>query len=449
MKLPFRYQFALAPVLIVTLMAILVIYTSLELSYIRREHKQTVRWEVLTDRIQNAIANVSLLDRLAVEFSERPLTPDDERLFSYLEQTMILSSSLKLVKQIPDELKSALLLTIELLDEPEQVKPTTLHQNLSALLPPLQYQHKIFLSQRRTAFIDYHQHLSKRIPQLRTALIVILVICIALAAGITLWGMQTLRQRLQSLNQRAHAVCTGEPSALVAPEKIRDELDDLELCLSRVTQRLLNVIATDKVLQGTENERRRIAMDLHDGVLADLTAVTRKLDHLHKTPTDDPQLPLLNEDINAIIVSIRKTIDDLHPSSLEILGLEAAIQSFLDRHCQLPGLPDYHFEFDPSIENSLPLTHKIHLYRIITEAINNVLRHAHCTRFEISLRSISNNIIINIEDNGVGMPAVPLSTGHGYANITERARAIDAVVKWMPSRFATGTNVQLTLTVIA
>lgn len=447
MKLPFRYQFALAPLLIVTLMAILVFYTLNELSYIRQENKQTVRWEVLTDRIQNAIANLTLLDRLAQEFRDKPLTADDERLFNYLDQTMVFSTSLKLVEQIPPDLKTQIQHTITLLDEPEQIEPFTLHEQLSDLLPKLQYQHKIFLSQRRTAFIDYHQNLSKRIPQLRTALIVILVICVLLAAGVTLWGLHTLRQRLSSLTQRAHTVCSGEPSPLDAPEKIRDELDDLELCLSKVTQRLVNVVTADKVLQGTEIERRRIAMDLHDGVLADLTAITRQLEHYQKTPENDQALPSINEDVNNVISSIRRTIDDLHPSSLDILGLEAALRSFINRHCHLPGLPDCHFEFEPAIENLLPLTKKIHIYRMVTETVNNVLRHARCTRYEINLRLVSQEIIISIEDNGVGMPAIIPPLGHGYANITERARAIEASVSWLASRFASGTQVQIILKV--
>lgn len=447
MKLPFRYQFALAPALIVTLMAGLVFYTLNELSYIRQENKQTVRWEVLTDRIQNAIANLTLLDHIALDFHEQALSKDDERLFNFLDQTMIFSSSLKLIEQVPSDLNSILKQTITLLDEPEQVEPAVLHQHLSNLLPKLQYQHKIFLSQRRTAFIDYHQNLAKRIPQLRTTLITILIICVFLAAGITAWGLHTLRQRLHSLTHRAHTVCTGEPTALDAPDKIRDELDDLELCLSKVTQRLLNVVAADKVLQGSETERRRIAMDLHDGVLADLTAVTRQLDHLQKTSTDKENLPAVNADINAIIESIRLTIDDLHPTSLEILGLEAALSSFINRHCHLPGLPDCHFEFDSIIEDKLTLPQKIHIYRIITEAINNVLQHARCTRYEVTARHVKNNIVISIEDNGSGMPSKVPVHGHGYANISERARAIEADIKWLPSRFASGTHVQLTLKV--
>jgi len=111
MKLSFDSQFSLAPILIVVLLACLVIYTLLELDNIQRENDVAVKWELLTDRIQVAIANISLTDKLVLELIEAPLVSDDERLFPYLEQTRILADSLHdpvFEGDIPEHLRDAM-----------------------------------------------------------------------------------------------------------------------------------------------------------------------------------------------------------------------------------------------------------------------------------------------------------------------------------------------------
>ncbi len=451
MKLPFRYQFVLAPLVIVALLTCLVTYTLIELGNIHRQNQLTVKWEMLTDRVQSAIANATLLDRVVQEQMANPPAQQDEHLFSYLEQARILVDNLLDVAQmtdIPPDLQNKMDATKMLLREPERVDPKTVHNSLLTLLPPLEYQHKIFLAQRRSAYVDYHRSLSTIIPRLSAALLWVLGLCIVLAVGLGIWGLHTIRRRLKSLTQHAHAVCAGNLAPLPIPLIIRDELDELELCLARMTQRLFDVVAVEKVLQGAENERRRIAMDMHDGVLADLTALTRTIDNMPASSSTGGQLVELRGSVDDVIKSIRRTIDDLHPQTLEILGLESALRSFLDRHCNIPGLPTYHFEFDPLIESTLQLSQKINLFRIITEAVHNLIRHARCERCEISLRIVATQLIVTVEDNGIGMPVDVTTTGHGCINITERARTIGASVRWHPARFASGTCVELTLDVL-
>jgi len=448
MQLPFRYQFVLAPLVIVALLIGLVSYTLIELANIHRQNELTVKWEILTDRLQVAITNTIQLDRIVQEQMASPANQQDEQLFAYLEQARIVLDSLldtALATDVPADLQSKMDAAQILLHEPERADPKTVHSALLALLPPLEYQHKIFTAQRRSAYIDYHRHLSIITSRLTGSLLTVLGLCIALAVGLAIWGWHAVRRRLKSLTEHAHAVCAGNLAPLPIPEVIRDELDELELCLARMTQRLFDVVAVEKVLQGAENERRRIAMDMHDGVLADLTALTRRIDNMEKSSASGGPLAELRREVDGIIKGIRRTIDDLHPQTLEILGLESALRSFLDRHCTTPGLPPYHFEFDPIIESALPLPQKINLFRIITEAVHNLLRHARCNRFEISLRIVATRLIVTVEDNGVGMPVATAATGHGCTNITERARSLGANVLWHPSRFASGTCVELTL----
>jgi len=176
-------------------------------------------------------------------------------------------------------------------------------------------------------------------------------------------------------------------------------------------------------------------MDMHDGVLADLTGINRQLD-------DNSNM---RKDINDVIDNLRRTIDDLHPQVLEILGLNAALNSWLERQSTTQGFPQYHYDFDNAIEQSINLEQKINLYRIITEAVTNVAKHAHSDRLELVLRTNNNQLILTIEDNGVGMPDEFDASSHGVANINERTRLLNSSATWRPSRFARGTCFELKL----
>jgi signal transduction histidine kinase len=448
MKLPFRYQFNLAPFTIVALLACLVAYTLFELSTISQNNEVNRQWEILTDRIQTAIASANRLNSVIAELSSSQDIQQDEHFFNFLEQTGILSDSLLdpvLLEQIPPELRLKIKDSEQLLREPERTDPTVISDSITALLPTLEYQYKIFAAQRRTAFIDNHKKLVIISSRMTTILLSGLILCIVLASGLAFWGLTVTRRRLKHLTHRAHAISVGDNLPLPAPATARDELDDLEMFLTNMTSRLLNVVSMENVLHGAENERRRIAMDMHDGVLADLTAINRRLDSLITNSITQNHIKSLRADVDDIINHLRCTIDDLHPQVLETLGLEAALQSYLDRHSMIAGFPNYHFEFDKSVEEFLPMDRKINLFRIITEAINNVIKHAHCDRFEVCLRIAPQQLLVTVEDNGVGMAENTKTSGHGCANIAERAHLVGATVQWRASRFTSGTCFELIL----
>lgn len=446
MKLPFKYQFILAPFSIVVLLACMVAYTLFELSNINRANDITRQWEIVSDRALAAIASARSLNRVIHELSTAQDIQQDEHFFSYLEQARILSDSLHnpyLIDQISPELQQQIDNSLPLLREPENIKPEVISLSLSALLPVLEYQSKIFTAQRRTAFIDNHHRLVAISSRLTTVLLTALIICIMLATGLALWGLNITRRRLKTLSHHAHNACSGDNTPLPAPTNTQDELDDLELCLANMTNRLLQVVSVENVLQGVESERRRIAMDMHDGVLADLTVINRRIDNLNPNAVDD-ELIAMRSDVDDIISNLRDTIDDLHPQVLETLGLESALHSYIERHGGRNNTtPSVNFDFDQRIDESLQMTDKINLFRIVTEAINNAIKHAHCERIEVDLRIVQNQLIVSIEDNGLGMPEEIKGTGHGCANISERVRLIGAKVQWRASRFSSGTCFEL------
>ncbi len=102
---------------------------------------------------------------------------------------------------------------------------------------------------------------------------------------------------------------------------------------------------------------------------------------------------------------------------------------------------------DPGVDQYLSDYQSLSLYRIIQEAVHNVIRHAHCNKLEISLWHTNDKIMLLIEDNGVGMSvnSALLKKGRGLTNIQERARSISASISWSRSRFSSGVKLDLRL----
>ena len=450
MRLPFHYQFILAPATIILMLAVLVAYTLIELPRINREIEIPRQWGLAADRALIMVSTASHLDQLAQRMATTPGNRD-ELLFDYIEQTQIYLDNAQhpeLLARAPEDIRRIMQESTLRLHDPEHVDPNTAHATLSKLLPALERLSVGLQSKKRNALKDYHHNSRIIVTQLINASLTVLLLCIGLGVGLSTWGFHATRRRLTALSARAHNVCVDDLGSYPAPSLVRDELDKLDQCLATMTQRLINTVAVEKVLQGAEDERRRIAMDMHDGVLADLTALSRTLDQAENAQLKTPPISELRDNVAVLAESIRRVIDDLHPQSLEILGLEAALRTFLARHVSGPGVPAYHFEFDPDVEKALRPAQKIHLFRVASEAIYNVIRHAQCSRFEVSLRVVAQHLLCTVEDNGVGMPATQTGQGHGCLNIAERARAIGAQTNWSASRFSSGTRFELSLALL-
>ncbi len=286
----------------------------------------------------------------------------------------------------------------------------------------------------------------------RTALVSIIVLALAILLGLVLsiYFSRRILGRIQMISDSAGRIASGELELPPAPSHIRDELDALALSINRMTKRLINVVGTEKLLEGAEDERRRIAMDLHDQSLADLSSVLRGLQNLSTKSADNETTRSalnLELDLNRAISNLRDIMNNLHPQTLDILGLGAAIEAHLERHCGNDDLPEYHLHIDPQVAGlNLPRLHQLGLYRIIIEAIQNVLKHAAASRYEVNLEVREKLLVLSVEDNGSGFnPKLGSGNGRGLNNIRERARAIGAEVKWRDSRFSSGTRFELTL----
>ncbi len=278
------------------------------------------------------------------------------------------------------------------------------------------------------------------------ALACAILLCLLIAT----YFSRRILARIQRLSDNAARIAAGNLELPPAPQRIDDELDALALSIHRMTSRLIKVVGAEKLLEGAEEERRRIAMDLHDQTLADLSSVLRGLQTMTaKAPDQQTQHSAitLEQDLDRAISNLRDIMNNLHPQTLDILGFAAAIEAHLDQHCSREGLPEYHLYIDPHLDElKLNRTQQLTIYRITLEAIQNVLKHAAASRYEVNLEVRNNTLVMSVEDNGKGLDPNQLSSGgRGLNNIRERARAIAAEVDWRKSRFSSGTRFELTL----
>ena len=452
-RLPFKYQILLGPVIIATTLAGLIWFTAVQFQQIHDQNETIRKWARITDRMHLAIISgqrmVTLAQSLAASKDDL-----DELQFAYLEQSRIFSDNVlypECADRMSPELRALINQSEQEVRFDETLDPKLILSALTKLLPRLETQYNTWWAQKRGAYIDYYDNVKHINYRLLTVSLVVLAVCLFLAGGLTVWTLRNTNNRLRKLADDTQAVCDGSLGEIPQPDKVIDEIDRVTECAARMTNRLLKVVAVEKILEGAEDERRRIAMDMHDQVLADLTAVTRRLDSLQASATQETshlqdELAQLQGELHESIQSIRDIIDDLHPHNLEILGLSAAIETLCQRICKGNNCPQFHLSIDADIDSSLTSLQTITLYRICHELIHNIIKHARCSLYEVNIRRQDTQLKLIIEDNGIGFDAVDCAAkGHGLVNIEERAKAINAAFEWSASRFHSGSRFELNL----
>ena len=184
-----------------------------------------------------------------------------------------------------------------------------------------------------------------------------------------------------------------------------------------------------KLTEALERERQRIGMDLHDQTLADLTRLSRKVEQLvQKSDLSGDALLPLSRSLQHCMQDLRQIIEEAKPSVLQLFGLAEAVENHLDRSVRDSDVPITHDLTDLTygIIDKLEPTVSVALFRITQEAINNAVRHAQSSHISVKLQVQASEIIIDVEDNGIGMPKPTRRIGGGINNMKTRARLISA-----------------------
>ena len=196
--------------------------------------------------------------------------------------------------------------------------------------------------------------------------------------------------------------------------------ENAEVARSRHELRRLSASLVD----AREEERRRIARELHDELGQRLTALKMEL----STLATHPQAGALGARITAMldmvdetVASVRRIATDLRPLMLDDLGLNAAIEWLANGWARRMGIAVTLRlgKADPPVGEAASIA----LYRMVQEALTNIARHAHASAVHIEIRRHSNELVLTVQDNGVGFPD-PLTYqegSHGLMGLRERA----------------------------
>ncbi len=210
-------------------------------------------------------------------------------------------------------------------------------------------------------------------------------------------------------------------------------------------------LAREAMQVRAEEERQRIAEDLHDETLPALSSVARMADRLAHDLSDNPVPREMREKLDGAISEMRRVINDLHPSVLETMGFKPALDNLLSILSREGSLRVELKDLDNNADQDYGLNNlvKLQLYRIVQESLNNVQKHAQASEVKLEIGLVGEELHITIKDNGRGInPKEIKPDSHGLVNIRQRAQLIGATVDWhKPLEFATGTEVALTIIV--
>jgi len=202
--------------------------------------------------------------------------------------------------------------------------------------------------------------------------------------------------------------------------------------------------------QALEQERRQIAAELHDEVGAGLTAARLDLALLKAQIKTDPraldQVQEIERLLTSAIETVRNISSQLRPAVLDQLGLGPSLAQ-LTRDLQR-RVPAVRVEFSNKAEGMDRLTPRQALaaYRIVQEALNNVVRHAQARHVWAAVVNEGDGLVFTIDDDGIGIPPDRLTgtAAFGLNGMRERALAVNATAEFAP-RSPEGTRVRLAI----
>jgi signal transduction histidine kinase len=280
--------------------------------------------------------------------------------------------------------------------------------------------------------IDYKEAMIP-IYNLRNSIIILSLIISILIFGIVIIISAMISRPVIKLRQAAESIAQG--TFEVVPEvKTSDEIGDLTRAFNVMVNKikmqndeiqLERAKRITSVLDGQEQERQRLSRELHDGLGQHILAIKMKLERAENAVGDNKQ-QIIAEAKNLLVDASREIIsmsENLMPPVLTQFGLISAI----DNLCKDVGAANkmnVNFNFNDIPENCDNQT-KIYLYRILQEALNNVIKHAQATEVLINIDYQKNRFELRIADNGKGFnPNEQKRAGNGIYNMRERVEIL-------------------------
>lgn len=249
-------------------------------------------------------------------------------------------------------------------------------------------------------------------------------------------SFETMRRRLEESIEKVHM------QNIELEVRVAMRTQQIQESREKIAQLLKKSIHTQ------EDERKRIARELHDTILQDMSAILIKMETIKlryrffNTGAIDDIMSIMMNTVNNIYAVIK----DLRPSVIDDLGIEASINWLLEKHLKEKGI-------QYTVVNNFPIKRRfspeieITIFRMLQESIINVSRHANAKNVSVTLEGTESHVTICIEDDGDGFDANSLQAintengrGLGILGMRERALLVDGEIK-LQSRPGSGTKV--------
>ncbi len=278
--------------------------------------------------------------------------------------------------------------------------------------------------------------------------VVVLVAALLVVAVANFLMLRSILRPLEALTGLARRVDLSRPGERMPAPPPTSEAGELALTFNEMLERLEveRRQATGRVLAAQESERLRIALELHDQVGQELTAVLLGLARLQaqlQSPLRE-ELTDVQEAVRVSLEDVRRIALELRPEALDDLGLLSALAVLCDRFGQRTGIEVGH-RFGRQLPSLQP-EQELVVYRVAQEALTNAARHSGAARAELALDSEAGALLVSVTDWGHGL-AADAQPGTGIQGMRERAALIGADLELGPNRDGRGCTVTLRVSV--
>jgi len=336
----------------------------------------------------------------------------------------------------------------------EQSNPTG---NVNTELKNIFSHELIFLRKMNQIVFQYDQEAKAKVTSLSRIELWLMVFTLGV---LIVEGLFIFRPAVQKLKETLHQLIEARENANQVNKELKSAYEQLRITQAQLLEATQlrhrqelkeQKIHTSALLQGQEQERRRLSKELHDGVGQMLTGLKMMTESLANgvswSEADRTKVGNLGQLVGQTIQEVRNISNNLMPSVLNDFGVKAALKQLVDSTIRNTGAPlifESNFKdkrFDERLE--------IGLYRIAQEAIHNAVKHAQATEIIVQLLEQDKSIVLRIKDNGKGFRAnkkasASLVPSHGLTNLQERTRLLDGKIK-IQSSMGQGTEVIVTI----
>jgi signal transduction histidine kinase len=288
---------------------------------------------------------------------------------------------------------------------------------------------------------------------LRNSIIILSLIISIIIFGIVLIISKRVSSPIVKLKLAADSISLGDYDTQLVNDST-DEIGDLTRAFNKMSGKIkmqTEEIQEERskritsVIDGQEQERQRLSRELHDGLGQHILAIKMKLERAEKANPEMKQ-QIIDEAKNLLTAASREVVsmsENLMPPVLTQFGLISAIENLCDEIRSGKDI-SIKFSFNEIPENCDNNT-KIYLYRIIQEALNNIVKHAEATKVEVNFWFENNIIKLIIADNGKGFDASQKRrSGNGIYNMNDRAEILGGTFHII-SASGKGTRIEVML----